>query len=46
MSMAYGLTQTLEIVPGRHVLQIEFVATDHGPFSPPLLVEVPFTVER
>jgi hypothetical protein len=30
---------------GRHLLQAEFVAKDHGPFNPRVLSAVPFVVE-
>jgi hypothetical protein len=35
-----------ESVPsGPHLLEAEFVAADHGPFDPRIIVSVPFTVE-
>lgn len=34
VSMNYGLTQDLPVHPGTYVLQAEFVAADHAPFSP------------
>jgi hypothetical protein len=30
---------------GPHLLEAEFVAADHGPFDPRIIVSVPFTVE-
>ena len=30
---------------GPHLLEAEFVASDHGPFDPRIIVSVPFTVE-
>jgi hypothetical protein len=33
-----------EVAPGRHVVTAEFVAADHGPFRPPVVVSVTFDV--
>lgn len=45
VSQTFGLTQTIEVdEPGRHILQVEFVAKDHGPFTPRVLASVPFEV--
>lgn len=33
-TMTYGLDQEIEVTPGRHILQAEFVAGDHAPFNP------------
>jgi hypothetical protein len=30
---------------GPHLLEAEFVAADHGPFDPRIIVSVPFSVE-
>ena len=35
----------LSVSPGRHTLRAEFVASDHGPFRPPVLTEVTFEVQ-
>jgi hypothetical protein len=43
--MAYGTTGRIWVDPGDHVLQAEFVALDHGPFSPRVLTSVRFRVE-
>jgi hypothetical protein len=44
-TMTFGLEQKLKAPkPGRHILQAEFVAKDHGPFSPRVLAATPFTV--
>lgn len=46
VSMTYGLVQSIEIgsLPaGEHTLEAEFVAADHGPFSPRLTTTVRFT---
>lgn len=46
LSQTYGLTQELESPdPGRHILQVEFVAKDHGPFDPRVIASVPFEVQ-
>ena len=38
-----SLDETIKDVPkGQHVLQVEFVAADHGPFSPRILAAVTF----
>jgi hypothetical protein len=40
-----GLEERLTgLAPGQHVLQAEFVAGDHGPFSPRVIQVVTFTV--
>lgn len=33
------------VASGPHLLEAEFVAADHGPFEPRIIVSVPFTVE-
>jgi hypothetical protein len=46
LSQTYGVTQTLESPgPGKHLLQVEFVAKDHGPFNPRILESAPFEVK-
>ena len=45
VSMTYGLVQVLPlqgVSPGRHTLQAEFVAADHGPFDPRVTAAVTF----
>ena len=45
VSMNYGTTQDLPVVPGTHVLHAEFVAADHVPFNPRVVTpDVVFTV--
>jgi hypothetical protein len=44
ISMAYGVEQDVTVTPGPHILQAEFVATDHFPFNPRVLNTVTFTV--
>jgi len=46
VSMTYRLTQDLQVFPGEHQLEAEFVAMDHGPFDPPVKVFVTFRVGR
>lgn len=45
VSMAYGLEQDVQVTPGDHLLQAEFVATDHFPFNPRVVKSVTFTVK-
>jgi hypothetical protein len=42
--MAYRTEEAVPVPPGRHRLQAEFVAVDHGPFDPRVLDAVSFTV--
>lgn len=46
ISMAYGATRhqvpIADLEPGPHVLRVEFVAADHGPFNPRVEASVPF----
>ena len=44
VSMAYGQSVTIRAGTGSHDLVVQFVAVDHGPFSPPVQVTVPFRV--
>ena len=40
ISMTAGLRQTLpDLEPGRHVIRVEFVATDHLPFDPRVVTQ-------
>jgi len=43
VSMLYGLDQDVPVTPGVHLLQAEFVATDHFPFNPRVLATITFT---
>jgi hypothetical protein len=45
ISMAFGTEQDIQITPGSHVLQAEFVASDHLPFSPRVVATVHFTAQ-
>ena len=33
------------LTPGQHLLKVEFVATDHAPFDPRVIVAVAFEVK-
>jgi hypothetical protein len=45
ISMTSGLRQELPpLEPGRHVIQVEFVAADHLPFDPRVLTRAEFEV--
>ena len=47
ISMNYGLTQTVGgLKPGTHILQAEFVASDHLPWNPRIIASVQFTVKK
>lgn len=49
LSMTGGMRQQVdlsELEPGMHLLRVEFVATDHGPFNPPVVATMPFVVEE
>ncbi len=39
-----GLAAQIDVSPGRHTLRTDFVATDHGPFRPPVTATVTFEV--
>jgi len=43
VSMAYGIAQDVPVTAGTHLLQAEFVATDHFPFNPRVVTTVTFT---
>lgn len=46
-SQTYGLVQELKTPKaGTHLLQVEFVAKDHGPFDPRIIASAPFEVKR
>jgi hypothetical protein len=45
ISMTSGLeSQILDVDPGTHLLKVEFVANDHAPFYPRVIVAVQFEV--
>jgi hypothetical protein len=39
-----GLDAEIIVLPGEHTLRAEFVASDHGPFRPPVTASVTFQV--
>jgi hypothetical protein len=45
VSMTYGLMQELDVAPGTHTIDAEFVALDHAPFNPRVRTSVTFTVQ-
>jgi hypothetical protein len=45
ISMSPGLVSELEVSPGAHLLEVEYVANDHFPFSPRVVAVAPFTVK-
>ena len=46
VSMTSGTSQVLgDLEPGDHLVQVEFVATDHAPFDPRVLAAVTFEVK-
>lgn len=46
ISMNYSLEEKIpDLKPGTHVIQVEFVATDHLPFDPRVLAQTAFQVE-
>jgi hypothetical protein len=46
ISMTQGLRQRIAaLTPGTHLLQVEFVASDHSPFNPRVLSAVSFEVK-
>jgi hypothetical protein len=43
VGMNFGLTDTVgNVTPGIHVLQVEFVASDHLPFDPRVIAQTTF----
>ncbi len=45
VSMAYGLEQDVRVTKGPHLLQAEYVAADHSPFNPRVIVAATITVQ-
>jgi hypothetical protein len=46
VSMTTGTELSIpNVTPGHHILQVEFVATDHGPFNPRVTAVVAFDVK-
>lgn len=44
ISMTSGVEQDVTVTPGVHLLQAEFVATDHFPFNPRVITAITVTV--
>jgi cytochrome c oxidase assembly factor CtaG len=44
-SMAWSPSTAVQVPPGRHVVTVEFVAGDHRPFSPRVLVTRQITIQ-
>lgn len=44
VSMAYGLEQEVAVTKGPHLLQAEYVAADHFPFNPRVIVAATIVV--
>ena len=44
VSMPSAASSTIPVAPGEHTLDVEFVAMDHGPFSPRVRQSVTFDV--
>jgi len=43
VAMNFGLSDTVhDVQPGPHVLQVEFVASDHLPFNPRVIAQTTF----
>jgi hypothetical protein len=46
VAMNFGLTDDVpNVTPGPHVLQVEFVASDHLPFDPRVIAQTTFEVK-
>jgi hypothetical protein len=45
ISMAYGREQDISLTPGPHLLEAEFVASDHLPFNPRVIASVHITAQ-
>lgn len=43
-SMTFALEERIPVTPGTHILVAEFVAGDHAPFNPRVIVTRTFTV--
>ena len=44
LATTYGTSATIYAYPASHRITVQFVAADHGPFSPPVTASVRFTV--
>ena len=45
ISMAFGTEQDISLTPGLHLLEAEFVASDHLPFNPRVISSVRITAQ-
>ena len=45
ISRAYGTEQDISLTPGPHLLEAEFVASDHLPYSPRVIASVHITAQ-
>jgi hypothetical protein len=45
ISMAYGTEQDISLTPGPHLLEAQFVASDHLPFNPRVIASVHITAQ-
>jgi hypothetical protein len=43
--MAYGLEQEVAVTKGPHLVQAEYVAADHSPFNPRVIVAATIVVK-
>jgi hypothetical protein len=46
VTMTATLNQKLDVTPGVHELKVEFVASDHAPFDPPVFAGTEFEVKK
>jgi hypothetical protein len=44
VTMTASLKTVLPVTPGHHVIEVDFVANDHGPFDPPVVAVVTIDV--
>jgi hypothetical protein len=45
LTMTASLRTVVPVTPGHHVVEVDFVANDHGPFNPPVVAVVSFDVK-
>jgi hypothetical protein len=45
VTMTASLRTVVPVSPGHHVVEVDFVANDHGPFNPPVVAVVSFDVK-
>jgi hypothetical protein len=44
-SETYGVKQETDVIKGQDLLQVEYVATEHSPFNPRVIVGATFIVQ-